>query len=188
MKKINALILFLVIALLGGCSLIKKGTFKAGVGTSYSQIGPQITLFRVKDAYGTERVVRAMSSVNTGPIKLSRLLNRGRFVIEWDLRNADEYLVELSVGRGNEIANSSAFYGVACTRDEKCESRAVKHCFLSPGLLMYCGKRGRSTNSFFATNISNQVGELPAYLTLFVKACNLGRTACDTKSINVVAE
>lgn len=162
-------------------------------GSDYSQQGPQITRFRVIDPYGKERVVKAMSSVNTGPLKLNRYINNGRFVAEWELRPNGSYIGELLIGPDNNPENAIIFYAFSCINEEgknQCESagKGVEHCFFSPGMLLYCGKRNFNDPSFYGADVGKNVSSLPVNMTLFLRVCNTDRRACNYKAIDVIGE
>ena len=188
MKNVRIAISLLLMLIMTGCGLFKEAKFSDFDGTSYSQLGPQIVLAKLTDAYGTERTVRALGEINSGPIRLSRSVNNGRYLLDVELRNTNSYVLEYLVGSNGNIANAEVYFSISCTDDQSCQPRIVEHCYFSPRLIMYCRAGNIFDPSFLSAQLTDPASSLPAPATVFIRACNLRRTACDIKSIEVTLE
>lgn len=192
MKFFTKVVFVLLCIPITACSTLNDFKLKPiSVGSDYSQQGPQITRFHIMDSYGKERIVKALSSINTGPLKLNRYINNGRFFVKWALRANGSYIGELLVGPDSNPDNAIIFYAFSCTDDEgknQCIGQGVEHCYFTPGLLMYCGHRNFNDPSFYGADIGKNISNLPVNMTLFLRVCNTERRACNYKAIDVVGE
>ena len=175
--------LLVPIFFVAGCALVQERAYN---GPNIRNLnGPLITLVRLTDSYQGQRVVRALSEVNSGPVRINRLINNGRFSIESVVRYTSSYLLELSIGiEGNR--ERQVFFATICgDKSPWCKSSIFKQCAISAGYSIQCNEKGRKIDAPSTVNI---IAMARKPIALYIKSCDVDRVLCDEKTIDIIVE
>ena len=190
LNHLNRYLSYIVFAiLLNGCMHYEIKADNSDVNrTYYSDAYPQIVLFKLTDSYGTQHIVRALSTVNKGPMRLNRLIDNGRFSLDWNVRYRGDYIVELLLS--NEKSTLiSPITGIACLAENNCIKKTRRIlCRYYSELKILCGERDRGRSLFYLNKNHAHENIYPQKMIMILRACDMNRIKCNQKEIKIILE